>query len=97
MYQSVRAQVDEAGRVILMEPLHLLGTRNAILTVLGETLPPLPDALDAPVADPWAAYRARLSAAGLRVPAPGAWQARQGGLLEVVGPPVSQTLVEDRR
>lgn len=97
MFQSVRAQVDEAGRVILMEPLHLLGTRNAILTVLGEALPPLPDAIDAPAADPWAGYRARLSAAGLRVPVPGTWQFRRGGLLEVEGPPVSQTLIEDRR
>lgn len=53
--------------------------------------------LDVSVADPWVAYRARLSAAGLPVPAPGAWKFRQGELLNIEGPPVSQTLIEDRR
>ena len=47
--------------------------------------------------DPWAPYRARLEAAGLRVPPPGSWNARRIPLLKFDGPPVSQTLVEDRR
>jgi hypothetical protein len=47
--------------------------------------------------DPWAIYRARLEAAGFRVPTPGSWAERQAAPLEVQGAAVSQTLVEDRR
>ena len=97
MYQSVMAQIDESGRVILMEPLHFCGRRNAILTILDDAFPGTGETLDASSADPWMAYRSRLSAAGLQVPVPGAWQLREGKLLEVEGSPVSQTLVEDRR
>jgi len=47
--------------------------------------------------DGWAPYRAKLEAAGLRSPPPGSWRPRVAELLEFDGPPVSQTLVEDRR
>ena len=97
MYQSVMAQIDESGRVILMEPLRVCGRRNAILTVLDDAFPRTGETPDAFIADPWMAYRSRLSAAGLNVPVAGAWQLREGKLLEVEGPAVSQTVVEDRR
>lgn len=97
MYQSVMAQIDESGRVILMEPLRITGKRNAILTVLDDAFPGTGETPDASITDPWMAYRSRLSAAGLHVPVPGAWQLREGKLLDVEGTPVSQTLVEDRR
>ena len=97
MYQSVLAQIDEFGRIVLMEPLRVGGKRNAILTVLDETDSSLLQTPEAVIADPWMTYRSRLSAAGLSVPPPGSWHLREGKLLEVEGPPVSQTLVEDRR
>ncbi len=49
------------------------------------------------VDDPWAGSRAKLEASGIRVPPPGAWTERKVPILKVDGPPVSQTLVEDRR
>jgi len=47
--------------------------------------------------DPWSAYRTKLQAAGLRIPAPGSWTLRQAEPLCFDGPSASQTLVEDRR
>lgn len=94
MYRSVPAQIDENGKVVLMEPVHLPGKADAIVTILGSLTP---EPSEAAALDAWSAYRARLAEAGLSVPAVGKWTRRAGEALRIGGNPVSQTLVEDRR
>jgi len=57
----------------------------------------VPDDKSSPVADPWAAYSAKLEAAGVAVPPVDSWSTRTTEVLRFDGIPVAQSLVEDRR